>query len=149
MNVADSINGLNFDACKSAVGWGKSIGSAMNGRLNSQDDAKSGIEDVIKNTSSAITNWASNLQSVINCGPSGECTDTSPESAKQKAIEKERFQGSFLHKIFTDNSSFLSAVEQGSDSGSTYSYWFKGIKRDDAEALFRNMIGDFYGYVEV
>ena len=146
--VADSINGLNFDACKSAVGWGKSIGSAMNGKLNFQDDAKSGIEDVIKNTSSAITNWASNLQSVINCGPSGECTDTSPESAKQKAIEKERFQGSFLHKIFTDNSSFLSAVEQGSDSGSTYSYWFKGIKKDDAEALFRNMIGDFYGYVE-
>lgn len=146
--VADSINGLNFDACKSAVGWGKSIGSAMNGKLNSQDDAKSGIEDVIKNTSSAITSWASNIQSVINCGPSGECTDTSSANAKKKALEKERFQGSFLQKIFTDNTSFLSAVEQGSDSSSTYSYWFKGIQQDDAIALFRNMVGDFYGYVE-
>lgn len=146
--VADSINGLNFDACKSAIGWGKSLGGAMNNKLNTQDDAKSGIEDVIKNTSSAISSWASNIQSVINCGPSGECTDTSSENAKQKAIEKERFQGSFLHKIFTDNSSFLSAVEQGSDASSTYSYWFKGIQKDDAEALFRNMVGDFYGYVE-
>lgn len=146
--VADSINGLNFDACKSAVGWGKSVGSAINAKLSTKDDAKSGIEDVIKNTSSAISSWATNIQGVIDCGPSGECTDTSSANAKKKALEKERFQGSFLEKIFTDNSSFLSAVEQGSDTGSTYSYWFKGIQQNDAKALFRNMVGDFYGYVE-
>ncbi len=146
--VADSINGLNFDACKSAVGWGKSIGSALNSKLGTKDDAKSGIEDVIKNTASAISSYASNIQAVINCGPSGECTDTSSANAKKKALEKEKFQGSFLHKIFTDNSSFLSSVVQGEDAASTYSYWFKGLNQDDAEALFRNMIGDFYGYVE-
>lgn len=39
---------MNFDACKSAVGWGKSIGSALNSKLGTKDDAKSGIEDVIK-----------------------------------------------------------------------------------------------------
>ena len=146
--VADSINGLNFDACKSAVGWGKSIGSALNSKLGTKDDAKSGIEDVIKNTASAISSYATNIQAVINCGPSGECTDTSSANAKKKALEKEKFQGSFLHKVFTDNTSFLSSVVQGEDAASTYSYWFKGLNQDDAEALFRNMIGDFYGYVE-
>jgi len=146
--IADTINGLNFDACKSAVGWGKSLGSALNTSLGSTDDAKTGIESVLKDTSSAISNWASKLQGVINCGPSGDCTDTSSSAAKEEALLKERFQGSFVHKVFADNSSFLSSVTSGDNSSSTYSYWFEGMTQTDAEALFRNMIGDFYGYVD-
>lgn len=147
--VADSINGLNFDACKSAVGWGKSIGSALNSKLKTSDDAKSGIEDVIGDLPGAISSATNNIQAFINCGStSGECTDTSSDNAKKKAIEAMKFQGSLVRKVFTDNSSFLSAATSGSNSTSTYSYWFKGLTKDDAEDLFRNMIGDYYGFVD-
>lgn len=147
--VADAINGLNFDACKSAVGWGKSVGGALNNALNTKDDAKSGIEGVLGNLPSAVTNAANSMQAFINCGStSGECTDTSSAAAKKKALEALKFQGSLVNKIFFDNQTFLSATTDGSDSTSSYSYWFKGLTQKDAAALFRNMIGDFYGFVD-
>lgn len=147
--VADAINGLNFDACKSAVGWGKSIGGALNDKLATKDDAKGGIESVVGDLSGAITSATGNMQAFINCGStSGECTDTSSANAKQKALEALKFQGSLVHKVFTDNKSFLSATTDGSNSTSSYAYWFKGLTQQDAEDLFRNMIGDFYGFVD-
>lgn len=146
--VADSINGLNFDACKSAVGWGKSIGNTLNAKLDTKDDAQTGINSVISDLSGSIKSATANLQAVINCGPGGECTDTSSAAAKAKALEKLKFQGSLIRKVFNDNQTFLSATTNGSDSTSTYAYWFSGMTQQDAEDFFRNMIGDYYGYVD-
>jgi len=147
--IADAINSLNFDACKSAVGWGKSIGSALANKLDTQDNAKSGIESVLGDLSGSITSATSNIQAFINCGStSGSCTDTSSDNARKKALEAMKFQGSLIHKVFSDNSDFSSSAMSGASSTSSYAYWFNGLSAQDAEDLFRNMVGDYFGYVD-
>ena len=147
--IADAINGLNFDACKSAVGWCKSLGQALSKKLDTIDDAKSGIERVIGNVAQSVKDYTDSIQGFINCGPNGECSDQSSQAAKQKALEKLKFQGSLVRKIFKDNNTFAGSVTADSaTTGTPYSYWLKGLTRADAEALFRAMIGDYYGYVD-
>jgi conjugative transfer pilus assembly protein TraH len=148
--IADTINGLNFDACKSAINWGKAIGGAMNKSLLASDDSIKNIKKTLSNASTKIKEWTSSISATIHCesGSSvGICSSTTEEEKTKAAIESLKFQGSLIRKVFRDDSGFLDAVVNPDDPTSTYSYWLGGLTDQQAEDLFRNMFGDMYGFV--
>lgn len=150
-NIANIINGLNFDTCNSAINWGKSIGAAMNDSLAVSDDSLTSIKNTLEDTRKGMETWANNLNATIHCEPGssvGICTSSTNEQKRQAAIEKERFQGSLIKKVFRDDSGFLEGITEGNDSDSQYAYWMSGLTPQQAEDLFRNMFGDLYGYVD-
>jgi len=148
--IANSINGLNFDACKSAVNWGKAIGGTMNNTLTNKDDAIGGIKDTVENAGAKIKDWANSISATIHCESGsniGVCTSTTNKDRAKAAIEGLKFQGSLIKKVFRDDSGFLDSVTKGNQTTSSYSYWLKGLTSQQAEDFFRNMFGDMYGFV--
>lgn len=154
--IADAINQLNFDGCKAAVNFGKAIGGSMSQTSffgdNTIDKLKGESSGFLANTGQAIGEYTSKINATINCtdgGYFGVCDSKSDPNKTQKVIEKDKFQGSMLHKFFSSKDSSGDFLKSFKDDEIIKNWLGKSLKsNDDFEGFFRSLFGDIYGYVD-
>lgn len=152
-NIADIINGINFDSCKAAVNWGRKIGDVFSDKLKSKNDTYDGVQNTMNNFTSSFKEFNKKLKTgtgtvqswldgTVDIGSSNDA-NTSKNKVKIKYS-----LGSLINYALEYSDGTNKGISNFSDSSDTLQRYLGDLlkNKQDIEKFLRALLGDIYGY---
>lgn len=152
--IAETINGLNFDACKAAVNYGKAAGDVISNYMAGSDNTYEGVQKNMENSNflsrmtQSVQDYGNTVQSYLD-GTVISTNTQAQEAAKAKIYGG---VGSFIKFA-------LEEKDKTNSNSSAYTDTFKRyfgklfanpskVNNANIESFIRGFVGDVYGYTD-
>ncbi len=151
-SIAESINSLNFDACKAAVNYGKAAGDVINNYMSKNDNTYKGVQTNLsgskyfQNFSKNVQDYARTVQTYLD----GTMVTGNSKDREDAKAKKYGGIGSFIKYALEERDKTITSPGVYTD---TFKRYFgtlfvnsSTMNTSNIESFIRGFIGDVYGY---